>query len=616
MILAGPGSGKTFTTVERVRNLIEVHRADPAAILVITFTRAAARQMRDRFLARMDEKFYPVVFGTFHAVFFQILRISCHYDSNSILTEKEKREFLRIALRERRGEDSFDPAFEEGLLSEISRTKNTGESLARVRSSYVEPAEFQRIFTDFCHEVKEAGRLDLDDFAPAVKRLLQTKPDVLKEWRERFAYILVDEFQDINAEQYEVVKLLAGKEANLFVVGDDDQAIYGFRGSDPSIMQQFGKDYPQAACIRLNVNYRSSPGIVKTAGRLIGENRNRFPKRIESGKRVTAEKRFLRRDDSSFEPLARDGSVWVGTFEDEREEALRIAEMIGMLQGVKEKWSAAAIFRTASDALALAEALEAKKIPFFMRQRIENPYAHPVCQDLLAYLRFAKQERTRRDFLRIMNRPCRYISRKMLAEHQVSFPALLSAYRNNPPMCGNIRKLQDDIGRVAGMDLYAAVCYIRRGMGYDGWLREKDGGKREGEFRKMADFFQRSAREFQTLEQLQEHIVECGHSLEEAQKKGRSGMREGMVELMTMHGAKGLEYDVVFLPGCNEGRVPHKKSAAGSRLEEERRIFYVGMTRAKEQLFMSWHKKCGEEAVFPSRFLLECGFHEPYRKPE
>ena len=132
----------------------------------------------------------------------------------------------------------------------------------------------------------------------------------------------------------------------------------------------------------------------------------------------------------------------------------------------------------------------------------------------------------------------------------------------------------------------------------------------------MADFFQRSAREFQTLEQLQEHIVECGHSLEEAQKKGRSGMREGMVELMTMHGAKGLEYDVVFLPGCNEGRVPHKKSAAGSRLEEERRIFYVGMTRAKEQLFMSWHKKCGEEAVFPSRFLLECGFHESYRKPE
>ena len=614
MILAGPGSGKTFTTVERVRYLIEVHGVDPAGILVITFTRAAARQMRDRFLTRMGETFHPVVFGTFHAVFFQILKTSCHYDSNSILTEKEKREFLRIVLHQQRAEDSFDPAWEEGLLSEIGRVKNAGQGLSGFQSDCVEAKEFRRIFEGFCRQIQSAGRLDLDDFAPAVKRLFQTTPGVLKEWRRRFPYILVDEFQDINAEQYEAVKLLAGEAANLFVVGDDDQSIYGFRGSDPSIMRQFTKDYPEAVCIRLSVNYRSRPGIVRAAGQLISENRNRFPKKIRAGKE-TGRETDEGKDGPAFSALTPDGSVRVGAFADEREEARRVAEMIGRLQGKEPGWSAAAIFRTASGALALAEALEAEKIPFFMRQRPNNPYLHPVCQDLLAYLRFAKRERSRGNFLRIMNRPCRYLSRQLLSEGQVSFPALLSACRTNPFLYGNIRKLQDDIGRIAGMDPFAAVRYIRRGAGYDRWLHELEGKKGE-EYVKMADFFQQSAREFRTLEQLEAHIGQFGRSLEEAQKRERAKEGTKTVELLTMHGAKGLEFDAVFLPGCNEGLVPHKKSASGDQLEEERRMFYVGMTRAKERLFLSWHQKSGEDISFPSRFLRECGYREPWRGPE
>ena len=604
MILAGPGSGKTFVVVERVRHLIEVCKEDPAGILVITFTRAAARQMRDRFLARMGGTFHPVVFGTFHAVFFQILQTSCHYDPNSILTQQEKKEFLRMELLKTKRGGFLDPALEEGLLSEIGRVKNTGEAPGGFCSNYLEPGEFARIFTGFCRLVRQAGRLDLDDFAPAVKELFGRRPDVLAGWQARFPYILVDEFQDINEEQYEAVKILAGENKNLFVVGDDDQSIYGFRGADPAILQRFGKDFPHAACIRLGINYRSSRGIVETAGILIAGNKNRLDKRIRAQKAGQTEKTG---QDAFFAPLSPDGCVRVGTFDDEGQEADRVAGKIGAYLESGKKRTVAAIFRTAAGAVFLTQALEKRGIPFTMRQKAPNLYAHPVCQDLLACLRFAKRARTRGDFLRFMNRPCRYISREMLPQGQVFFPALCKAAEGNPVLYENLRKLQQDIGRIAGMDLYAAVCYIRRGMGYDRWIAQQDKDKENCQ--KAADFFLRSVRGLKTLEQLEEKMREYGRSLERAQKGER---REGTVDILTMHGAKGLEYDVVFLPGCNEGQVPHKKSASGASLEEERRMFYVGMTRAKERLFLSWHKRSGEEPALPSRFLTECGYRPPY----
>ena len=252
LILAGPGSGKTFTTVERVRYLIEVHHADPSHILVITFTKAAARQMRDRFFARMDNQFFPVTFGTFHAVFFHILKTSCHYNGSSILKEKEKREYLRAALLTlpkkfyAQNDGKMDQEWEQGLLSEIGFIKNIGKLPADFTSEYVSRQEFMRIFVSFQKQLAQEKKLDLDDFAAAVCHLFRTNPAELARWQREYSYLLVDEFQDINAAQYEAVKLLCGGKRNLFVVGDDDQAIYGFRGSDPAIMRQFLKDFPEA----------------------------------------------------------------------------------------------------------------------------------------------------------------------------------------------------------------------------------------------------------------------------------------------------------------------------------------------------------------------------------
>ena len=655
LILAGPGSGKTFTTVERVRYLIEVHHADPSHILVITFTKAAARQMRDRFFARMDNQFFPVTFGTFHAVFFHILKTSCHYDGSSILKEKEKREYLRAALLTlpekfyAQNDGKMDQEWEQGLLSEIGFIKNIGKLPTDFTSEYVSRQEFMRIFVSFQKQLAQEKKLDLDDFAAAVCHLFRTNPAELARWQREYSYFLVDEFQDINAAQYEAVKLLCGGKRNLFVVGDDDQAIYGFRGSDPAIMRQFLKDFPEAKQIFLSVNYRSRPGIVETAGKLIGQNRERFPKQIVAGQSAASGVPAAA-PGMIWLPFSTDHSVLVCGFQDRKQEAEAVADEIG--KAFRQGKSCAAIFRTNADAVWLAAELKCRKIPFRWKEKPKNPYETPVCQDLLAYLQFAMEGRKRKDFLRIMNRPCRYLSRQMLPDADISFSALRRAYAQKPYMQEILHRLETDISRLAKMDLYAAVHYIRRGMGYDAWLKESAGqtpsagelrqgqrtasvgtrahaaGKLERDL-EAADFFQEQVREFQSLTELEEAMAAYEDQMDQNENgadaadvaartaaRGTTGAAFAtlpIAELVTMHGSKGLEYDVVFLPCCMEGVVPHKKSRDQAALEEERRMFYVGMTRAKKELYLSYAKGTKDAPGFASRFLAECGWKEPKR---
>ena len=655
LILAGPGSGKTFTTVERVRYLIEVHHADPSHILVITFTKAAARQMRDRFFARMDNQFFPVTFGTFHAVFFHILKTSCHYDGSSILKEKEKREYLRAALLTlpekvyAQNDGKMDQEWEQGLLSEIGFIKNIGKLPTDFTSEYVSRQEFMRIFVSFQKQLAQEKKLDLDDFAAAVCHLFRTNPAELARWQREYSYLLVDEFQDINAAQYEAVKLLCGGKRNLFVVGDDDQAIYGFRGSDPAIMRQFLKDFPEAKQIFLSVNYRSRAGIVETAGKLIGQNRERFPKQIVAGQSAASGVPAAA-PGMIWLPFSTDHSVLVCGFQDRKQEAEAVADEIG--KAFRQGKSCAAIFRANADAVWLAAELKCRKIPFRWKEKPKNPYETPVCQDLLAYLQFAMEGRKRKDFLRIMNRPCRYLSRQMLPDADISFSALRRAYAQKPYMQEILHRLETDISRLAKMDLYAAVHYIRRGMGYDAWLKESAGqtpsagelrqgqrtasagtrahaaGKLERDL-EAADFFQEQVREFQSLTELEEAMAAYEDQMDQNENgadaadvaartaaRGTTGAAFAtlpIAELVTMHGSKGLEYDVVFLPCCMEGVVPHKKSRDQAALEEERRMFYVGMTRAKKELYLSYAKGTKDAPGFASRFLAECGWKEPKR---
>lgn len=311
-------------------------------------------------------------------------------------------------------------------------------------------------------------------------------------------------------------------------------------------------------------------------------------------------------------PLSKDGSVWAAGFADGRMQAECLAEGMKQMLLRDAGGTIAAIFRTNTDSALLTEALERKGVPFRMRERLKNPFLHPVCQDLLSYLEFAAGSRDRGTFFKIMNKPCRYLSRQKVAAGAVSFPALAMSYREKPYMQQLILKMQREIGWIAGMDLYAAVNFIRKGMGYDGYLQKQYRKERYEEAVKMADFFQGSVMGLARVEQLKEHILAYEEALEGAAQK-EEGEKGAAVCIMTMHGAKGLEFDAVFLPDCNEGIVPHKKSMKGKEVEEERRMFYVGMTRAKKQLFMSWVCGSRQEPGFASRFLGECGYREPYR---
>ena len=608
------------------------------------------------------------------------MKAAYHLSAANILSEEEKFSILREMTEKYGQEMAQEGDFIEEVAKEISVVKGNCISPEHYYASCCSDEIFRDIFHGYKQALKAKRKLDFDDMILCCYELFSQRQDILNAWRRKFVYILVDEFQDINAAQYEAVKLLCGGKRNLFVVGDDDQAIYGFRGSDPAIMRQFLKDFPEAKQIFLSVNYRSRAGIVETAGKLIGQNRERFPKQIVAGqntsdagqdvcfvpeatqgaRRMQGEKSTLpiptgtasgisaAAFGTSWLPLSTDRSVLVCGFQDRRQEAEIVADEIG--KTFRQGKSCAAIFRTNADAVWLATALKCRKIPFLWKEKPKNPYETPVCQDLLAYLQFAMEGRKRKDFLRIMNRPCRYLSRQMLPDAEISFSALRRAYAQKPYMQEILHRLEADISRLAKMDLYAAVHYIRRGMGYDAWLKENAGQtpsageSRQGQERapagarahaagkleqdlEAADFFQEQAREFQSLTELEEAMTAYEDQMDQnmadaadtAAHTAASGITGAafttlpIAELVTMHGSKGLEYDAVFLPCCMEGVVPHKKSKNQAALEEERRMFYVGMTRAKKELYLSYTKGTKETQGFASRFLAECGWKEPKR---
>ena len=589
LVLAGPGSGKTYTITQRIRCLIEEGGVQPDSILVITFTRAAAEEMKGRFFRLTEGKFYPVNFGTFHAVYYHILKNAYHYHSGNILSEHEKRELLKTVLLRTNGLPCLEDEEAEMLLNQISRYKNDGcpadVSKSLGDTCALRPEQFAFLYQAYSREARERRKLDFDDMVLGCRELFLQYPAVLAAWQKKFRYILVDEFQDINAMQYEVLRMLALPENNLFVVGDDDQSIYAFRGARPELMLNFERDYPDAKRVELSVNYRSTPEILSCAGKLIRVNKNRFEKKSRAASGHGEAVRFL-------------------GFEDREAQNERIAQEL--LTAGEERGSSAVIFRTNRDAGELAELLLKKGVPFWMKEKLKSPYRGRAAADLRAYLSFAFGGQKRSDFLRIMNRPKRYLSRSALDLEQVDLERLKARYRDKPYMQEILRKLQMDLARLRRMDLYAAVNYIRRGMGYEEYLKQAAMEEHLSlkELRAQADWFQKQVKEYAVLEDLEEHILFFERELESAAAK-RPGA--DCVSLLTMHASKGLEYDTVYLPDCNEGIIPHKKSMRGEEVEEERRMFYVAMTRARKRLTLSWVAGTKEEPGFLSRFLSDLG---------
>ena len=637
MVLAGPGSGKTTVITHRIKRLLEAG-VDPSGILVITFTKAAAAEMKERFLRlarEEDEKrrkagkkddHLPkngwslhrpeksqqsaaearqraqgagnsleaagsrVSFGTFHSVFYHILKWAYRFPAGNVISGEEKRQYFKKFLDESGMEVEDEAEFISSIINEISYVKGERLDLKYYYSQNCPEEWFKKLYDGYDEMLEQTGKIDFDDMLVMCHELFTERKDILAAWQKKFKYILVDEFQDINLLQYQVVRMLALPENNLFIVGDDDQSIYRFRGAKPEIMLGFEKDFPGTKRVLLGTNYRSTKEIVETSLKLIGHNKVRFEKKLE--------------------PFRGSGRpVDFRVFDNPGHEMDTVAQSIRAYHDAGYAWNEIAVlFRTGANSGLMAERLMGYNIPFKLRDVIPNLYSHWIAKDLFAYMEIAAGNRKRSDFYRIMNRPNRYFSRDAFDTPTVSFDRLKSFYQDRDWMEDRICDLEADLRAMSRLKPVAAVNYIRKVIGYDDYLRSY------AEFRRMkpeelfetADKLAESAAEFETFEAWKEHAARYEEELKK-QSLEETEEAKDRVTLSTMHSAKGLEYPVVFVVDVNEGIVPHHKAGLPADIEEERRLFYVALTRAKDRLHVAAVRERYHRKTDVSRFIGEAG---------
>lgn len=608
LVIAGPGSGKTAVLVQRAKKLITEHGVNPSNILIITFTKAAANEMKLRFEKEMELEFTRsanagrVSFGTFHSVFFMVLKLAYHYESSNIITEDIKYQMMRELVHKHNLEYRDENELIGGILGEISQIKNSRISLEHFYSSQCGEQIFRDIYREYESYLRNHRLIDFDDMLTLTYELFQQRPDILSAWQKKYQYILVDEFQDINQIQYDIVKMLAAPEHNLFMVGDDDQSIYRFRGSKPEIMLHIPKDYPNLKQVQLDVNYRCHPDIIASSLKLIGHNQERFPKRIISKYDVMDEsQRHM-----MFDAMDVEQSVQICQFEKQRDEVLFILKQIEefVKRGISLS-EIAILFRTNTQPRFLMEQLMAYNVSFKTKEQIPNLYDHWITKDIRAYMDIARGSRARKDFLMILNKPKRYIGRDSLCESQVAFDEWEKLFDEQPWIAERIEKLHYDIKMLEKMSPYAAINYIRHGIGYDDYIEEYAQYRNinKEDLFDVLEELQASAKGFKNYDAWELHIEEYTKELKERIR--HKNEIPNAVTLSTMHGAKGLEFKVVFIIDANEGITPYKKAVMDKDIEEERRLFYVGMTRAIDHLYLCSVKNLHGKDIERSRFIEE-----------
>lgn len=581
LVIAGPGSGKTFVITERIRYLIEEADVAPSDILVITFSSAAAKEMQERYQEQIVGQYAPVNFGTFHAVFFHILQHTFKYRAQSILKREEKINFLREIIEEKQYQITNENEWMQDMLSFISRQKM---QLPDVKSAKQADEIRDSIYFAYRERCELEQRIDFDDMMINCLELFRTREDVLKEWRNRYRYILIDEFQDIAPVQYEVMKLLAGEDGNLFVVGDDDQSIYGFRGASPAIMKQFEREYPKLRKVILNHNYRSTQEIVSDSEQMVSHNGGRFVKQMKA----------VRKGGS--------GSVIIRKSEDHETELTDLLNELQTLSKTYRYEDMAVLYRTGYTGSELAERMMMASIPFTSREQMMNPYRHMVAQDVIAYLNMIIGDTSRKNFYRIMNKPTRYISRASISGEQVDFGHLYEFYRDKAYVTEAIMKLRYDLRFMKNQEPYGILQYLAKGVGYEKYLigYAEEHGQEAEPLLEVFEQLKEQAKAFSTIQEWLQHIDAYGQKLKESQPAVQNG-----VMLSTIHAAKGLEYEIVLILDAYEGNLPHSRATLKEEIEEERRIFYVAMTRAKKALYIYYPKKYRGKEVRCSRFIRE-----------
>ncbi len=587
LVLAGPGSGKTRVITERIKYLVGVKRVLPEALMVVTFTRAAALEMRSRYQAGGGAS--GILFGTFHSIFFSILKNAYKYTAADVVGADEQIKFVSHILKNSGIDIDSEKDTVDNIVSEISKVKSEQYNIEDYFPLSCSADVFCKIYLEYGKWLRKSRKIDFDDMIVLTYSLFKSRKDILAMYQKRFRYILVDEFQDINYAQYRILKMLAAPENNLFIVGDDDQSIYSFRGSRPEIMIRFEEEYEDVQKVILDTNYRCSGAIVKASSSLISNNKVRFEKNIcsvgDEGMPV---------DIRGFDCLTEQNGC--------------VADIINgyAKQGVNYS-DIAVLYRTNIQPRALVNKLLEYNIPIRLKEGIPNIYEHWIAKDIIAYVRLGMGFRDSATFVRIMNKPVRYISKSAVDEREVSFHKLAALYDDKYWISDRIFQMEDDVKSIYKMKPQRGLGYIDKVIGYGDYLREysDEHGIDEDKLRDIFEQLYYEASQFDNYEDWFGHIEEYG--------KWSAGKDEpkDAVSLMTMHGSKGLEFENVIIVDVNETIIPHKMSVKPEELEEERRMFYVGMTRAKKRLHLFYVKHRYNRELEPSRFLSELNRHLP-----
>lgn len=597
LVLAGPGSGKTTVIVNRIISLIKEHSVSPSSILVITFTKAAAKSMRQRFLSLTGESYVSVTFGTFHAVFFSMLRHAYNYSAGSIIKADIQYNYIRNAAMGFELEYPDENEMVTGIISEISRVKSNRLCIDTYEAVSCPAATFRLIYKKYENMLISRRMIDYDDMIIMCYELLSKRADYRKAWQDKYKYILVDEFQDINKAQYDTIKLIAGKQANLFVVGDDDQSIYAFRGSKPDIMLGLSTEYRDIVQMYLNTNYRCSSEIVAGARSLIEYNKVRFAKDIRSCGMCS-------------------GRIKVCQMADIEEEALYLSKEVRELiaDGIKPE-EIAVISRTNIISNIYYTRLNSDGVACRTLTAVHNIYDSWLMQDIAAYMRLSQGMYDKENAVRIINKPSRYIKRALITQ-PFNFEHLRKCYDGDEGLIKIINDMQFDIKMLSHMSPYAAVNYILKGIGYEDYINEEIIGKRlnkEEVYAKLTEI-KTLSRKYMDIKQWLKYIDEQAEKTEQENKSDkRQGNQKnsdekdsaGAVNIYTMHSCKGLEFKAVFIMDVCEGIIPYNKAVLDNEIEEERRLMYVAMTRAKEKLYLVYPIKRYGHDTASSRFISE-----------
>lgn len=597
MVLAGPGSGKTRVITYRIVNMVMNEGIPPTRILAISFTKASSIEMKNRALSICNDfRMNKVTFGTFHAVFFRILRKFERLSLNSILDEKLKRFALKGILKSLNVENGEDDELVGQVINEISYVKNELMDKSDFESEVLTKDEFINTYNMYENYKEEIKKIDFDDMLIRTYHLLQNNPQALNMVRNVYKYILIDEFQDVNRVQFEVVKLIAEPNNNIFVVGDEDQSIYGFRGARPDFLLQFKDYFKDSKEVRLDINYRSKSEIIGTANRLIDKNQNRYNKVIKCNQEGK-------------------GTVEYLTPKDSEDEAMQIAKDIQ--ERVKEDYveydDFAVIYRTNLQSRALVDVFMDMRIPFVIRDSVVTIYDHWAAKDILSYLKLSINPDSNEDWMRIINKPFRYISRESINSvkgEKYFLNALVTKCNLHQKQVKTINDLDIDISYLKTMEPKNAISFIRTTLDYDKYILDycmnrkiKPNGLIE-----ILNEIESSSSNFNTIEEYLSHIEKVKEELQENQKNKEVN---GVI-FTTMHSAKGLEFDNVYIIGTNEGTIPHEKSydiededKKNNQIEEERRLMYVAITRAKNRLCISCPQNKYGKKVSISRFKNE-----------